>query len=82
MRVLVFGAGAIGSLLGHRLASAGHEVTLVARREYVDVVRAQGLGRCCGDHVQAGVGPSRRPPGARVRWNTGPPSSPMVSRVV
>jgi 2-dehydropantoate 2-reductase len=43
MRVLVFGAGAIGSLLGHRLASAGHEVTLVARREYVDVVRTQGL---------------------------------------
>jgi len=43
MRVLVFGAGAIGSLLGHRLASVGHEVTLVARREYVSAVRTQGL---------------------------------------
>lgn len=43
MRVLVFGAGAIGSLLGHRLASAGHQVTLAARQEYVSAVRAYGL---------------------------------------
>ncbi len=43
MRILVFGAGAIGSLLGHRLAQAGHEVTLVGRASYVRAVREQGL---------------------------------------
>lgn len=44
MRVLIVGAGAIGSLVGHRLARAGHEVTLVGRRPFVAVVRARGLG--------------------------------------
>jgi 2-dehydropantoate 2-reductase len=44
MRVLVMGAGAIGSLLGHRLATAGHAVTLVARAPWVTAVRTRGLG--------------------------------------
>ncbi len=43
MRILVFGAGAIGSLLGHRLSHAGHEVTLVGRPAYVRAVQAHGL---------------------------------------
>jgi len=43
MRVLVFGAGAIGSLLGYRLARAGHEVTLVGRQAYVRAVQERGL---------------------------------------
>ncbi len=44
MRVLIVGAGAIGSLVGHGLARAGHEVTLVGRQPYVAVVGARGLG--------------------------------------
>jgi len=44
MRVLIVGAGAIGSLVGHGLARAGHEVTLVGRQPYVAAVRARGLG--------------------------------------
>jgi 2-dehydropantoate 2-reductase len=44
MRVLVVGAGAIGSLLGHRLATAGHTVTLVARPPWVAAIRSRGLG--------------------------------------
>jgi len=44
VRVLVVGAGAIGSLLGHRLATAGHAVTLVARAPWVAAVQSQGLG--------------------------------------
>ena len=44
VRVLIVGAGAIGSLVGHGLARAGHEVTLVGRQLYVDAVRARGLG--------------------------------------
>jgi 2-dehydropantoate 2-reductase len=43
MRVLVFGAGAIGSFLGHRLATAGNDVTLVGRRAYVRAVQERGL---------------------------------------
>lgn len=43
MRVLVFGAGAIGSLLGNKLSLAGHDVTLVGRAQYVQVVQSHGL---------------------------------------
>ena len=43
MRILVFGAGAIGSVLGGFLAKAGHEVTLLGRAWHLDVIRRQGL---------------------------------------
>src|SRR3990172_11059968 len=42
VRVLVFGAGAIGSLLGG-LMSARHEVLLIGRKPHVDAVRERGL---------------------------------------
>jgi len=44
VRVLIFGAGAIGSLVGHGLARAGHDVTLVGREPFVAGVRGRGLG--------------------------------------
>ena len=44
MRLLIIGAGAIGSLLGHRLAAAGQAVTLVARPPWVAAIRSHGLG--------------------------------------
>ena len=43
MRILIFGAGAIGSLLGHLLEQAGHQVTLVGRVDYVRAVQTHGL---------------------------------------
>ena len=43
MRILIIGAGAIGSLLGARLALAGHDVTLVGRPALVAAVQATGL---------------------------------------
>ena len=43
MRLLVLGAGAIGSLLGGRLAQAGHDVLLVGRPEHVSRTRSGGL---------------------------------------
>ena len=43
MRVLVLGAGAVGSVLGGFLANAGHEVTLLGRPWHLDAVRARGL---------------------------------------
>jgi 2-dehydropantoate 2-reductase len=51
VRVLIVGAGAIGSLVGHSLARAGHEVTLVGRQPFVAAVRARGLGLEDGGQV-------------------------------
>ncbi|MGC0423362.1 ketopantoate reductase family protein [Embleya sp. AB8] len=43
MRCVVLGAGAIGGVLGARLAQAGHDVHVVDRRAHVDAIRAHGL---------------------------------------
>ncbi|MGA9351179.1 MAG: ketopantoate reductase family protein [Anaerolineae bacterium] len=51
MRALIVGAGAIGSLVGYKLARAGNEVTLVGRQPYVAAVRVQGLGLEGGGQV-------------------------------
>ncbi len=43
MRIVVLGAGAVGSLFGARLAGAGQSVRLIARPAHVAAVRARGL---------------------------------------
>ena len=43
MRICVIGAGAIGGLLGARLAKAGEAVTLVARGPHLEALKATGL---------------------------------------
>ncbi|MGI0070931.1 MAG: ketopantoate reductase family protein [Thermoplasmata archaeon] len=43
MKVLVVGAGAVGSVLGARLSSAGHEVELLSRPAHVAAIRVDGL---------------------------------------
>ncbi len=43
MRILILGAGAIGSLLAHRLGSAHHDVTLVGRPAAVRAIQENGL---------------------------------------
>ena len=40
MRICVVGAGAIGGMLGVKLAVAGHEVTLVARGPHLEAIRS------------------------------------------
>ena len=42
-RVAVFGAGAVGSYLGSRLAAAGADVHLVARGAFLEALRSNGL---------------------------------------
>ena len=42
-RFVVFGAGAVGGVVGARLAQAGHEVVLVARGQHRDAIAAHGL---------------------------------------
>jgi len=49
VRVLVYGAGAVGSLLGGCLARAGAEVTLLARPAHAAAVTRSGL-RVTGPH--------------------------------
>ncbi|MGA9840274.1 MAG: 2-dehydropantoate 2-reductase [Thermoplasmata archaeon] len=43
MKILVVGAGAVGSLFGARLAGAGHSVQLIARPAHVAAIRSHGL---------------------------------------
>jgi 2-dehydropantoate 2-reductase len=43
MRVLVIGAGVIGSVYGAKLLQAGHEVVMLARGERLADLRSQGL---------------------------------------
>jgi len=43
VRVVVFGAGAIGSLLGAYLDRAGHSVLLIARRDQIAALREGGV---------------------------------------
>ena len=43
MRAVVYGAGGIGGGIGALLSAAGHDVTLIARGEHLERVRANGL---------------------------------------
>jgi len=43
MKFAIYGAGAIGALLGARLGEAGHDVTLVARGPHLAAMRDNGL---------------------------------------
>lgn len=43
VRYVVIGAGAIGGLVGGRLAQHGHDVVLVARGDHGDTIRRSGL---------------------------------------
>jgi 2-dehydropantoate 2-reductase len=49
MKLLVYGAGALGSLYSARLYEAGHEVLLVARGERLRAVREHGVLLAEGD---------------------------------
>ena len=43
MRWVVYGAGAIGGVIGARLFQGGHDVTLIARGAHYEAIRDQGL---------------------------------------
>ena len=43
MRILVFGAGVIGSVYGVKLLQAGHEVVMLARGRRLSDLQAHGL---------------------------------------
>jgi len=43
MRVIVYGAGAIGGVVACRLSESGHDVSVVARGAHLDAIRSSGL---------------------------------------
>ena len=43
MKVLIFGAGGVGSVVGGFLARTGHDVSLLGRASHLDAVEKQGL---------------------------------------
>jgi 2-dehydropantoate 2-reductase len=49
MKVAIIGAGAVGGVIGGRLAARGHEVCLLARGEHLQALRRSGLRLV--DHV-------------------------------
>jgi len=52
MKVCVVGAGAIGGVLGARLAAAGHAVSLVARGAHLEAIRANGIALKDGEGMR------------------------------
>ena len=63
MRICVFGAGSIGGNFATRLASAGNEVSVVARGKHLEAIRANGLTLKAGDKTTvAKVKASDSPP--------------------
>ena len=62
MRICVFGAGAIGGNFAARLADAGNEVSVVARGQHLEAIKANGLTLIAGDRkIVAKVHASDRP---------------------
>jgi 2-dehydropantoate 2-reductase len=57
MRVAIVGAGAIGAVLGAKLAASGHDVVLVARGAHLAALRERGLTLV--DHVGGASGTYR-----------------------
>jgi 2-dehydropantoate 2-reductase len=43
MKICIYGAGAIGGLMGAKLARAGRDVTVIARGPHLAAIRAKGL---------------------------------------
>lgn len=63
MRFVVYGAGAIGGVVGGRLFEHGHDVTLIARGEHLRVIQSVGLridspGGSVTVEVPAAAGPA------------------------
>lgn len=52
MNILILGAGAIGCLVGGKLAQSGHAVTLVGRERFVAAIQARGLQMRMGETTQ------------------------------
>lgn len=59
MRICIVGAGAIGGMVGAKLAQSGHEVTLILRGPNLEAVKANGLQLIEHDGTRLVVKPAR-----------------------
>lgn len=57
MRVLIMGAGSVGSVVGGFMQQSGHDVTLVGRKIHMDAVDSTGMkiSGIWGDHLVGGM---------------------------
>ncbi len=57
MRILIMGAGSVGSVVGGFMAEADHDVTLIGRKLHMDAIEAKGLkiSGIWGDHEVRGL---------------------------
>ena len=54
-KILVMGAGAVGSLVGGYLALGGNDVTLIGRKKHVDAINSNGLCIKLGGVERSGI---------------------------
>ena len=52
MKICVVGAGAIGGVLGAKLALAGEDVTFIARNRNLEAINAQGFKLILEDGIE------------------------------
>jgi ketopantoate reductase len=57
MKVLIYGAGVIGTVYGWQLSKAGHDVTLLVRRGKKTTFQGGVLIRCTDQRVKGAAGP-------------------------
>ena len=50
-RYVIYGAGAIGGVVGARLHQSGHEVVLIARGAHLEAIQTHGLTLTTGGEV-------------------------------
>jgi 2-dehydropantoate 2-reductase len=62
MKICIVGAGAIGGVIGARLAAGGQQVSLVARGEHLTAIRASGLALKDADGVRHFMLPTAEDP--------------------
>jgi 2-dehydropantoate 2-reductase len=68
---VVYGAGAVGGVIGARLHLAGHEVTLVARGPHLSRIRSHGLRLDTADGVEV-IRAAATDAATEVDWSAGP----------
>jgi 2-dehydropantoate 2-reductase len=68
---VLYGAGAVGGVIGARLHLAGHDVTLVARGDHLARIRADGLRLDTADGVEV-IRAAATDTAAEVDWSTDP----------
>src|SRR4051812_44007515 len=70
MRFVVYGAGAVGGVVGARLAQHGYDVVLIARGTQLDAIRADGLTIESPDEVVRLSLPAVSNP-SQISWSNG-----------